>query len=415
MCRIAPRLAILCLLMRFGVHGATPHVMLDRSGDLSWSLPFSSGQLIIASTTNLTGPWAPYSAMVLSESTGSMWLPFTNQSQLYQVFVVDSASGPPGMRLVPSGDFLMGDDNPATYPNEKPRRAVRVSAFLVDQFEVTNQQMRDMLQWAYGLGRISVDLSRMASISALFGEVQPLVQCKGLVDSTAHSQVTFTNGVFGIEEGKTNHPCVGISWYGAAAYCNWRSEREGLEQCFSLTNWTCDFNRSGYRLPTEAEWEKAARGGFTGQHYPWLSPMVPGVTWTSYITTNFATYTPVGLPHPFRTTAVGYYNGTQLPPGPDTMNGYGLYDVVGNVREWCWDWYRSNYYSSVEATFDDPVGPIAGDVISWNGGSGPTRVTRGGSFDENQKNVRCAFRGQPYQSAPRFAHWYHGMRCVRRP
>jgi formylglycine-generating enzyme required for sulfatase activity len=392
---------------------AEPVLRLDRLGNLTWQIDFTNGLIAIERSTNLTGGWTPYKAAIISNATGVLTLPVTNRNEFFQVIMADSASNPPGMQLVPAGDFLMGDDNPLTYPNEKPRHPVYVSTFCIDQFEVTNGQMSEMMQWAYDQGLLAVNSAKL--VTSAWGDGEPLLHCKGFSLATGYNQVTYTNGVFGVEEGKANNPCVGVSWFGAVAFCNWRSQREGLDPCYDLTNWTCNFTRNGYRLPTEAEWEKAARGGYTGHNFPWTSPMGNNNSYTGQIATNQATYTPIGLPHPFRTTPVGNYNGSQDPPGPDTRNGYGLYDVVGNVREWCWDWYGTNWYSQAGALAPDPTGPPSGDVVVLTtGGTGPTRVTRGGSFDENQKNVRCAFRGQSYQSAPHYTHWYHGMRCVRR-
>ena len=73
---------------------------------------------------------------------------------------------------------------------------------------------------------------------------------------------------FQIGKGQENHPVVDVSWFGAAAYANFKSEMAGLEPCFSFYDWSCDFSKNGYRLPTEAEWEKAARGGLVGKRFP---------------------------------------------------------------------------------------------------------------------------------------------------
>lgn len=389
----------------------------------SWTVPFTNGLVAIDSATNLVGDiWVPRKAAIVTNSSGFLALTNTAKTQFYRMSSMDSASVPVGMKLVPAGHFLMGDDNSLTYTNEKPRHWVYTSAFYCDQFEMINSKMAEMLNWAMALGRVSVDGNSM--VRSTTGT--PLLQSKGAVDSTAHNQVIYgayvdTNGIskFGFfpEAGRSNNPVVGVTWYGAVTFCNWRSEREGLPQCYDLTNWTCDFSKTGYRLPTEAEWEKAARGGQINHNYPWDSPMNGNSTsYLNQIATNLAMYTPIGLPHPFTNMPVGSFNGTQIPVGPDTANGYGLYDVVGNVREWCWDWYQGNWYSQPGATLPDTTGPTNGETVVFpSGPAGPTRLSRGGSFDENQKNVRCAFRGEAYQSSPDFAHWYHGFRCVRRP
>jgi len=389
----------------------------------SWTVGFTNGLVAIDSATNLIGDiWVPRKAMIVTNSTGSLSVTNTSKTQFYRLISSDTASFPAGMKLVPAGHFLMGDDNTLTYTNEKPRHWVYTSAFFCDQFEMVNSKMAEMMQWAYDGGRVTIDTSAMVRNSAGI----PLLQCKGSIFANSFNQVIYggyidTNGnsAFGfyVEAGRTNNPVVGVTWYGAVTYCNWRSEREGLPQCYNLTNWTCDFSKNGYRLPTEAEWEKAARGGQIDQNYPWDSPMNGSTQgYLNQISTNMATYTQIGLGHPFTNTPVGYFNGTQDPPGPDTVNGYGLYDVAGNVREWCWDWYQGDWYSQPEASSPDTTGPLVGDMITFpSGPPGPSRLSRGGSFDENQKNVRCAYRGQAYQSAPSFANWYLGFRCVRRP
>lgn len=390
----------------------------DRSKSVaSWTVPFTNGLIAIDSATNLVGDiWVPRKAMIVTNSAGLLALTNTATSQFIRLISSQSDNWPPGMRLVPAGTFWMGDNNFATYTNEKPRHAVYVSTFYIDELETTNQRVADIMQWAYNLGRVSVDNSKRVWSTASVGSIEPLLQCQGIGDSVAHNQVIFSGGVFSVVDGTTNNPCVAISWYGAVAMCNWRSEMEGLEQCYNLTNWTCDFTKRGYRLPTEAEWEKAARGGQSDNNYPWPSPATSGLSWVSQINTNICTYTPTGLPHPFHTSTVGYYDGIQNTPYMNTMNGYGLYDTSGNVREWCWDWYSGSWYSQPEASLPDPTGPAAGEIIQLTPSTtGPTRVDRGGSFDETEKNTRCAFRGQAYESAPDATVWYHGMRFARRP
>jgi len=166
-------------------------------------------------------------------------------------------------------------------------------------------------------------------------------------------------------------PVESVSWYDAVTYCNKLSEREGLSPAYTIngTNVIWNRNANGYRLPTEAEWEYACRAGTT-------SPYSTGNT----ITTSQANF------NSSRTTPVGTY----------TANAWGLYDMHGNVWEWCWDWYGT-YPSSSET---NPVGPT----------SGASRVLRGGCWDNSAADVRSANRNN---RTPTNRYIYIGFRLVR--
>lgn len=165
--------------------------------------------------------------------------------------------------------------------------------------------------------------------------------------------------------GRGSRPIISVDWYDAVAYCNWLSEKEGLELCYSGKGrvTTCDFAVNGYRLPTEAEWEYAARGGPKGQGNIYAGSDDPD---------NVAWYD-------------SNSGGQTHPRGQKQPNELGLYDMSGNLFEWCWDWYDKAYYGSSPSS--DPLGPPPP--------TGPfdlNRVRRSGSWRENVDTMRTTFR-----------------------
>jgi formylglycine-generating enzyme required for sulfatase activity len=177
----------------------------------------------------------------------------------------------------------------------------------------------------------------------------------------------------------SDDPMVDVSWYGAAAYCNWRSSQKGYQALYDSSdpNWPCDFTKKGYRLPTEAEWEYAARGGLSSKRFP-LGDTI------SHSQANYwssASYpydvSPTRGPHPTYNDGIYPYT---APVGSFSANGYGLYGMTGNVRVWCNDWYNSTYYNT--SPYDNPQGPA----------SGTDRVLRGGNWSGLAEYCRVAYR-----------------------
>ncbi len=294
-----------------------------------------------------TNRWTDLTAFVTS-SNGFVWFDRTatqTVSRFYRVWGVPAI--PPGMALIPAGSFTMGDSFDGD-TNALPLHTVQVSAFYMDRYEVTKALWDEISQWAASHG------------------------------------YSFEYGA----QGKAgNHPAHTVTWYDAVKWCNARSEKEGRVPAYytdaglsaryrsgqvaPYVNWS-----SGYRLPTESEWEKAARGGASGQRFPWGNTVSWGQANYYASPANYAYdvnptsgYPPMFAVGEFPyTNPVGYFGG----------NGYGLYDLSGNVWEWCWDWYGS--YSSGAQT--DPRGPAVG----------PDRVNRGGSWDSYAIQCRTATR-----------------------
>lgn len=177
------------------------------------------------------------------------------------------------------------------------------------------------------------------------------------------------------------NPVEQVRWSDAARYCNARSRLEALQSCYDLKTWECNFDADGYRLPTEAEWEYACRAG----------------TKTTYFFGND--------PSKLRDYAWFEENsgGQPRPVGQKLPNPWGLYDMYGNVWQWCNDFYKVDYYQ--EATKENPIGPKAGD----------NKVVRGGAWKFSVQSCRSGYR---YNEDPGyvdvcFGYDIYGFRCVR--
>ena len=280
-----------------------------------------------------------------------------------------------GMAYIPAGSFTMGSgEGNSNEVSELPLHSVYVSAFYMDRFEVTKALWDDVYNWAITHG-YSFD-----NPGSWFGGVN-------------HSK-------------GSNHPVHIINWFDCVKWCNARSEKEGRVPAYytdaGLTaryrsgqmspyvNWS-----SGYRLPTEAEWEKAARGWSGGHRFPWSDSDTIQHSRANYNSDSSNAYDTSSTRGYHPTFNDGVYPYTS-PVGYFAPNSYGLYDMAGNVWEWCWDWYR--LYSSGSQT--DPRGPTSGFY----------RGMRGGSSFDNAARVRCAFRN--YYYLPDQGDINIGFRCV---
>jgi formylglycine-generating enzyme required for sulfatase activity len=177
-----------------------------------------------------------------------------------------------------------------------------------------------------------------------------------------------------------NRPVDSVSWYDAVSFCNKLSEREGLTPCYNINgaNTTCNWSATGYRLPTEAEWEYAAKGGNRSK----------GLEYAGSDDLN---------------TVAWYYDNSGIKThivGSKQSNELGLCDMSGNVWEWCWDWYDSNYYVSSPGT--NPKGPE----------SGAYRLPRGGGYQSTDPSCRSATRYFPHGN-PEFNNGHIGLRLCR--
>lgn len=349
-------------------------MQIDGSGNASMKLDFSQGPAGGAGA----GSWTP----------GDTWYcqgwfrdPAAGGAafNLTDGLKVDVCAGDPypGTVLVPGGSYEMGRHSGIGSPSELPVHPVTVDAFFMDVFEVSNEKYADFLTTAFTQGRVTVSGMVVYQVG-LGGEAL----CD-TVHQFGASRITWNGSGFGVLPGEKDHPMLDLSWYGAALYANGRSRELGLTPCYNEADWTCNFSADGFRLPTEAEWEYASRGGKHNPYtlYPWGNSIAG---WTSNFLNSGDPYEAGGFPE---TTPVGYYDGNQIPSGGDVANGYGLYDMSGNLSEWCNDWHSFVYYAS--SPVDNPQGPS----------SGAERSVRGGSWGSSQAVQRSAVRNRGLPTA----------------
>ena len=285
------------------------------------------------------------------------------------------ANAPVGMVFIEGGEYEMGDHYDIGGPAEEPNHLVYVNSFCMDTYEVTNLQYCAFLNSALSENLIEV---RAGPIVYGLDANEPFCDTH---EYDADSRILWDGNTFSVAAGKEDHPMVRVSWYGAVGYCNRRSDQEGRPSCYDLATSTCNFSANGYRLPTEAEWEYAARGGLAYYMYPWGNdPDYSKANWYD----SGDPYESGSYPY---TTPVGYYQ----------ANGYGLYDMAGNVWEWCNDWYNMDYYSW--SPYDNPRGPAS----DWR------RVFRGGCLQYDHLTSRVAHRGY---ATPKTLRSYGGFRIV---
>jgi len=236
------------------------------------------------------------------------------------------------MALVPAGPFKMGSNDGDD--DERPVHIVNLDAFYIDVYEVTNSQ---------------------------YAVCSDLGICDSITDTTAFES-SYSRGVYYGNPSYADYPAIYASYHEAQQYCEWR----------------------GARLPTEAEWEKAARGGLEGKIYPWgdESPVC------EVGAKNGAKFDDDELCNDTDTGQVGSYG----------ANGYGLYDMAGNVWEWVSDFYEEIYYAS--SPDSNPTGPVDGDF----------HVIRGGTWGSPADGLRISNRSFNHPSSGAL---YSGFRCAR--
>lgn len=307
-------------------------------------------------------------------------------------------SGPAGMKWIPAGTFVMGCDDAEARPDEGPKHKVKVDGFWMDQKLVTNAEFAKFVE-ATGYvttaekaptleeimsqvppGTPEPDPSLLVAASLVFKSPSPPVNIRDFHswwEWVPGASWRHPHGPESTVKGKESHPAVHISWDDAVAYAKW----------------------AGKRLPTEAEWEYAARGGYEEKRYSWgdENPADDNLPCNIFVG-EFPC-------KPSKT------NGTE-PVGGYSPNAYGLYDMAGNAWEWCADWYRHDGYAKDAAELAvNPQGPA--DSLDPREPYAQKRVQRGGSFLCHRsycKGYRVTAR---MKTTPDSSLCHTGFRCAK--
>ncbi len=313
------------------------------------------------------------------------------------------------MVAIPGGTFSMGDHSEYAPDSQIPVHEVTVSPFSMAKYEVSYGEWKEVKTWAETNG-YKFDYSGRPGNKPDYSFDYPhdlldtssgsrdFSSCKHLPSSVSGQVETFP-----VED--NSYPVTYISWYDAIKWCNALSEMENLKPCYYLTAGHSDVFRSefvdinndcvnwianGYRLPTEAEWEYAARGGLEGDKYPWGNEE-PVCKKGQYNGAHFSTYI-----SPLKKGECDFIITAQV--GTYSPNGYGLYDMAGNAFEVCWDVWDNEYYEISPS--DNPRGPLDGDA----------HIVRGGGVTSDAPHIQVSSRALiPTQCG---FNW-HGFRPVR--
>ncbi len=264
----------------------------------------------------------------------------------------------PKMILVEGGQLTIGNNQGEE--NEKPTHTVELKSFYIAEHETTVAQYQEFTEAT--------------------GRKMPQPPSEEWMKTHIHTMKYYTSPAKRWWGWEADFPMHKVNWYDAIAYCNWLSEKNGLEKCYSEDpqgGWLVDLSKKGYRLPTEAEWEYAARGGQKSQGYSYSGSNAP--------------------------STVAWYDDTSNQKSPQKIktkapNELGIYDMSGNVWEWCSDYYDANFYknSPVKAPFNDKFSTY--------------RVLRGGAWHYRVEYATVSGRDGP---EPKFSNYNYGFRIAK--
>lgn len=286
---------------------------------------------------------------------------------------------------VTGGTFQMGDFSGTLYDEAEalPAHEVTISDYYLCKYLTSNKEVVDVYNYALMKGYIAAQTGAVHLVS---DKNELLLNMTGNnYSNSLLPQIGYDGTKLFVKDTMENYPSVFLTWFGAAAYCNFKSEKEGKEKCFDLSTWQCDFSKNGYRLQTEAEYEFAARDRGKEIKYPWINGApyfnslpaanLPDSTGEKYFKKLNVWWRPE-IPLPWPEYDDGY--ATTSPVNAMEPNPLGIHDITGNVWEWIFDWFAE--YTADKLT--DPTGPV----------TGTKRCLRGGGWWNPDPFITCCAR-----------------------